>query len=49
MPVPDLELLRSFISVVDHLTLTAKNGFPAIPDTELALVLAPDASGATRR
>jgi DNA-binding transcriptional LysR family regulator len=33
----------------DHLVLTAKNGFPAIPDTELALVLAPDASGATRR
>lgn len=33
----------------DHLVLTGKNRFPAIPDTELALILAPQASGATRR
>jgi len=32
----------------DHLVLTGKHGFPAIQDTELALVMAPDASRATR-
>jgi DNA-binding transcriptional LysR family regulator len=33
----------------DHRVLARKDGLPAIPDTELALVAAPDASPATRR
>ena len=33
----------------DHRVLRAKDGFPAISNTELALVAAPDASPATRR
>jgi DNA-binding transcriptional LysR family regulator len=34
--------------LADHRILTRKNGFPAIPDTELALVVARDTSRATR-
>jgi DNA-binding transcriptional LysR family regulator len=41
--LPDVSLLA------DHRALTRKDGFPAIPNTELALVAAPDASPATRR
>lgn len=33
----------------DHLVLTGRNRFPPIPDTELALIAAPQASRATRR
>jgi DNA-binding transcriptional LysR family regulator len=35
--------------VADHRVLRSKDGFPAISNTELALVAAPDASPATRR
>jgi DNA-binding transcriptional LysR family regulator len=41
--LPDVSLLA------DHRVLTRKDGFPAIPHTELALVAAHDASPATRR
>jgi DNA-binding transcriptional LysR family regulator len=41
--LPDVSLLA------DHRVLQRKDGFPAIPNTELALVAAPDASPATRR
>jgi DNA-binding transcriptional LysR family regulator len=35
--------------LADHRVLQRKDGFPAFPNTELALVAAPDASPATRR
>src|SRR5262245_51757926 len=41
--LPDVSLLA------DHRVLQRKDGFPAIPNTELALVAAPDANPATRR
>jgi len=41
--LPDVSLLA------DHRALQRKDGFPAIPNTELALIAAPDASPATRR
>jgi DNA-binding transcriptional LysR family regulator len=41
--LPDVSLLA------DHRVLQRKDGFPAIPNTELALVAALDASPATRR
>jgi DNA-binding transcriptional LysR family regulator len=41
--LPDVAILD------DHLVLGDADGFPPIPDTELALVAAPDAAPATRR
>jgi len=41
--LPDVAILA------DHLALKAKDGFPKINNTELALVAAPDASPATQR
>ena len=35
--------------LADHRVLARNDGMPPIPETELALVLAPDASPATRR
>jgi DNA-binding transcriptional LysR family regulator len=41
--LPDVAILA------DHRVLSRQDGFPPIPDTELALVAAPDATPATRR
>ena len=41
--LPDVAILA------DHRVLGRKDGFPPIPNTELALVAAPDATAATRR
>jgi DNA-binding transcriptional LysR family regulator len=44
-----VSILPEAAMVADHRTLGAKDGFPAITNTELALVVEPDASPATRR
>jgi DNA-binding transcriptional LysR family regulator len=44
-----LSILPATSILADHRVLGAKDGLPAIPNTELALVVAPDASAATRR
>jgi DNA-binding transcriptional LysR family regulator len=44
-----VSILPEAAMVADHRTLASKDGFPAITNTELALVAAPDASPATRR
>jgi DNA-binding transcriptional LysR family regulator len=44
-----LSILPEAAMVADHRAFTPKDGFPAITNTELALVAAPDASPATRR
>jgi hypothetical protein len=41
--LPDVAILA------DHRALRAEEGFPSVSNTELALVVAPDASPATRR
>jgi hypothetical protein len=41
--LPDVGILA------DHVVLKAKDGFPSISNTEVALVTAPDASPATHR
>ena len=50
MPKGDRVRILSAVAILaDHQILRAKDGFPAVGDTELALVAAPDASPATRR
>ncbi len=44
-----LSILPDVATLPDHRVLTQKEGFPAISNTELALVAAPNASPATRR
>jgi DNA-binding transcriptional LysR family regulator len=44
-----VSILSAAAVLADHQILRAKDGFPAVGDTELALVAAPDASPATRR
>jgi len=44
-----VSILPQGATLDDHRSLSAKEGFPAITNTELALVIAPDASPATRR
>ena len=44
-----VSILPDTAVLADHRVLHSKDGFPAISDTELALVAAPDASPATRR
>jgi DNA-binding transcriptional LysR family regulator len=44
-----VSILPDTAVLADHRVLRSKDGFPAISDTELALVAAPDASPATRR
>ena len=44
-----VSILSAVAILADHQILRAKDGFPAVGDTELALVAAPDASPATRR
>jgi DNA-binding transcriptional LysR family regulator len=44
-----VSILSDAAILADHRVLGRKDGLPAIPDTELALVAAPDASPATRR
>jgi DNA-binding transcriptional LysR family regulator len=44
-----VSILPDAAVLADHRVLRSKDGFPAISDTELALVAAPDASPATRR
>jgi DNA-binding transcriptional LysR family regulator len=44
-----ISILPDVAMLADHLVLTAKDGFPTITNTELALVATPNASPATRR
>jgi DNA-binding transcriptional LysR family regulator len=44
-----VSILPDTAILADHQVLRAKDGFPSVGDTELALVAAPDASPATRR
>jgi DNA-binding transcriptional LysR family regulator len=44
-----VSILPNVSLLADHRVLTRKDGFPAVPNTELALVAAHDASPATRR
>jgi DNA-binding transcriptional LysR family regulator len=44
-----VSILSAVAILADHQILRAKDGFPSVGDTELALVAAPDASPATRR
>ena len=44
-----VSILSAAAILADHQILRAKDGFPSVGDTELALVAAPDASPATRR
>jgi DNA-binding transcriptional LysR family regulator len=44
-----VSILPQAAILADHRVLSAKDGFPAIANTELALIAAPDASPATRR
>jgi DNA-binding transcriptional LysR family regulator len=44
-----ISILPETARLADHRALGSKEGFPAICNTELALVVAPDASPATRR
>jgi DNA-binding transcriptional LysR family regulator len=44
-----VSILPEVAMLADHRALAAKDGFPAITNTELALVAAPNASPATRR
>jgi DNA-binding transcriptional LysR family regulator len=44
-----VSILPEVAILPDHSVLGAEDGFPPIPDTEVALVAAPEASGATRR
>ena len=44
-----VSILPEAAMVADHRTLGSRDGFPRITNTELALVVAPDASPATRR
>lgn len=44
-----VSILPETAMLADHRMLRAKDGFPSVSNTELALVVAPDASPATRR
>jgi len=44
-----VSILPDTAILADHRVLRAKDGFPSVTNTELALVVAPDASPATRR
>jgi DNA-binding transcriptional LysR family regulator len=44
-----VSILPEAAMVADHRAFTSKDGFPAITNTELALVAAPGAGPATRR
>ncbi|HEX4555897.1 MAG TPA: LysR substrate-binding domain-containing protein, partial [Xanthobacteraceae bacterium] len=44
-----VSILPDVAVLADHRVLGRQDGFPPIPDTELALVAAPEATPATRR